>query len=69
MILKIDAGYSQIQGDSTKMTENFPRLKVDLEISKDEMEFIRNKDKETFERLCHIIKMAGSECAKGIQIY
>jgi hypothetical protein len=69
MKIKVDAGYKQIQGDGTIGTVNVPYLNMEIEISKEEMEWIKRQDKETYERLFHAIRLGCSEMAKGVQVY
>jgi len=69
MKLDIKAGYQQIQGDSTMIIQNTPYLNLNLDISIEELEHFRRYDKETYLRIGHVIQMAGSEAAKGVQVY
>jgi len=62
--MKIDAGYKG--DDEGKLS---PFLKFHLEISKEELDDLRKKDKDTYFYFTRLIKRAATEADKGVQVY
>uniref|UniRef100_A0A6M3MCN2 Uncharacterized protein n=1 Tax=viral metagenome TaxID=1070528 RepID=A0A6M3MCN2_9ZZZZ len=43
-------------------------IEVDIDISKEDMKFLKAEAGETWLRICHLIEMSCSEGAKGVQV-
>jgi len=68
MKLDINAGHEALRDAFSYTTQNMPYLKLHMDISIEELEHFRKHDKETYLRIGHILQMAGSEAAKGVQV-
>jgi len=68
MKIKADTDVKVITEDNGNIHSVVPVLKAEIDISLEEMQFLRSKDKSTFDVLMNILRHTSSEISRGVQI-
>lgn len=68
MTIKVTTGIEVIRFDDGNIHSVNPILNANIDISLEEMQFLRSKDKFTFDVLMNILRHTSSEISRGVQI-